>query len=127
MAARQPQQEHKPTTTTATETPSSTSSSTSTQFSSRGAIPPVAQEAGSQLPGFSASQQAFGQHDISAVQAQAHTGGPAAIGAQAYATGTPIHLGGELEGGESEGDEMLGHEASHVVQQKQGRVKGPQI
>jgi hypothetical protein len=42
-------------------------------------------------------------------------GGPGALGAQAYAQGSDIHVGPGQE-------QHLPHEAAHVVQQKQGQV-----
>jgi hypothetical protein len=67
-------------------------------------------------------QRAFGRHDVSSVQA--HAGGEAAasasaMGAQAYATGNHIVLGG--------GADLFteAHEAAHVVQQRGGvQLKG---
>lgn len=54
--------------------------------------------------------------DLSDVQVHRNSSQPAALGAQAYAQGNQIHLGAGQE-------KHLPHEAWHVVQQKQGRVK----
>jgi len=54
--------------------------------------------------------------DMSDVRVHRHSDKPAQIGALAYAQGSDIHLGPGQE-------QHLGHEAWHVVQQKQGRVR----
>ena len=80
------------------------------QQSSQGAIPPVSAATTPQPQTQSASDRAFGA-DFSDVQV--HGGGDAAIGAQAFAGGNDIHLGG-AEGG----DGHVAHEAAHTVQQR---------
>jgi hypothetical protein len=76
----------------------------------------------SPLPHADTIQRAFGRHDISAVQA--HTGGEAAasasaMGADAYATGNQVVLGGGTD------LHTVAHEAAHVVQQRGGvQLKG---
>jgi hypothetical protein len=62
-------------------------------------------------------QRAFGGHDVSGVQA--HVGRDAtasadAMGAQAYATGNHVVLGGGAD------LHTVAHEAAHVVQQRSG-------
>lgn len=66
-------------------------------------------------------EQAFGA-DFSAVRI--HQGGQAsAIGALAYTQGTDIHFApGQYDPFSAKGQELLGHELTHVVQQAQGRV-----
>jgi hypothetical protein len=46
------------------------------------------------------------------------------MGAKAYAQGTDIHFApGQFKPESREGQELIGHELGHVVQQKEGRVK----
>ncbi len=46
------------------------------------------------------------------------------LGAQAYTQGSDIHFApGKFQPNTNEGKELLGHELTHVVQQKQGRVQ----
>jgi Domain of unknown function (DUF4157) len=71
----------------------------------------------SALPYADTVQRLFGRHDISAIQA--HTGGEAAasasaMGADAYATGNHVVLGGGTD------LHTVAHEAAHVVQQRGG-------
>lgn len=68
---------------------------------------------------------AFGT-DFSAVRI--HEGGQAAaLGAQAFTKGTDIHFApGRYDPHGQRGQELLGHELAHVVQQSQGRVSGGQ-
>jgi hypothetical protein len=74
------------------------------------------------LPHRATIQQLFGRHDISGVQA--HTGADAAasaraMGAEAYATGNHVVLGGGAD------LHTVAHEAAHVVQQRAGvHLKG---
>jgi hypothetical protein len=76
----------------------------------------------SAVPHAETIQRAFGRHDVSGVQA--HTGPEAgasaqAMGAQAYATGNHIVLGGNAD------LHTVAHEAAHVVQQRGGvQLKG---
>ena len=60
--------------------------------------------------------------DFSAVRI--HEGSQSqAIGARAYTQGTDIHFApGEYQPASPAGQELLGHELAHVVQQRQGRV-----
>ena len=57
-----------------------------------------------------------------------HQGGEAqAMGATAYAQGTDLHFApGAYDPGSKSGKELLGHELTHVVQQREGRVETPQ-
>jgi uncharacterized protein DUF4157 len=76
----------------------------------------------SSLPYRETIQRAFGRHDVSAVEA--HTGNEASasargMGADAYATGNHIILGGRTD------LHTVAHEAAHVVQQRGGvQLKG---
>ena len=76
----------------------------------------------SPLPHRAEIQQLFGHHDISAIQA--HTGPEAAdsaraMGADAFATGNHVILGGRSD------LHTVAHEAAHVVQQRGGvQLKG---
>jgi hypothetical protein len=67
-------------------------------------------------------EDSFGA-DFSAVRI--HTGDQAqALGARAFTQGTSIHFAaGEYDPGSQRGQELLGHELAHVVQQSQGRVQ----
>jgi hypothetical protein len=60
--------------------------------------------------------------DLSSVRV--HEGSEAgALGAQAFAQGTDIHFApGHYDPGSTAGQELIGHELAHVVQQSQGRV-----
>jgi len=84
--------------------------------------PPVS-SSGSPLPGpvRHKMETAFGA-DFSAVRI--HQGQQATmIGAQAYTTGSDIHFApGQYDPHSSAGQQLLGHELWHVVQQKEGRV-----
>jgi Domain of unknown function (DUF4157) len=66
-------------------------------------------------------ETAFG-HDFSAVRV--HQGHEATIvGAQAFTNGNDIHFApGTYDPHSAQGQQVLGHELWHVVQQKQGRV-----
>ena len=68
---------------------------------------------------------AFGA-DFSGVRV--HEGGEAgAMGAQAFTRGQDLHFApGQYQPGTPAGDELIGHELTHVVQQQQGRVAVPQ-
>lgn len=67
-------------------------------------------------------EQTFGT-DFSDVRV--HTGNQAEqVGALAYAQGNDIHFApGQYNPETSKGQELLGHELAHIVQQKQGRVR----
>jgi hypothetical protein len=68
-------------------------------------------------------ESAFGS-DFSAVRI--HEDGAAdSAGAQAYARGTDLHFGpGTYDPDSPQGLELIGHELTHVVQQRQGRAPG---
>jgi hypothetical protein len=70
-------------------------------------------------------ESAFGQ-DFSDVRV--HTGGAAAsVGALAYTQGTDIHFQpGQYNPASLSGQETIGHELAHVVQQRAGVVASPQ-
>ena len=84
---------------------------------------PASVGGGSKLPsGVQAKmEQSFGT-DFSDVRI--HEGSHAsAIGALGYTQGTDIHFAsGQYQPHSQEGQELLGHELTHVMQQKQGRV-----
>ena len=63
--------------------------------------------------------------DFSAVRI--HEGPRAsALGARAYTQGTDIHFApGQYDPGSRRGQELMGHELTHVVQQSQGRARVP--
>lgn len=65
--------------------------------------------------------------DFSAVQVFASSELPAAVGARAFARGNELHFAaGQYDPGSSAGQELIGHELTHVVQQRQGRVAATQ-
>lgn len=72
-------------------------------------------------------EQAFGA-DFSSVRLVANSPTPAALGAEAFAQGEEIHFApGRWNDGSEESHALLGHELTHVIQQRQGRVQaGPQ-
>lgn len=73
--------------------------------------------ASSPLPHAETIQRLFGRHDISGIQAHAASDAAAsarAMGAEAYATGNHVVLGGRTD------LHTVAHEAAHVVQQRGG-------
>lgn len=70
-------------------------------------------------------ERSFGQ-DFSAVRV--HEGEQAAsVGALAYASGSHLHFApGNYQPDSTRGQELIGHELAHVVQQREGRVAVPQ-
>ncbi|WP_088830152.1 eCIS core domain-containing protein [Paenibacillus tyrfis] len=87
------------------------------------AAPPVQRKGeGMPEPVRAKMEQTFGT-DFSDVRV--HTGTQAEqVGALAYAQGNDIHFAtGQYNPETSKGQELLGHELAHIVQQKQGRVK----
>lgn len=71
------------------------------------------------------AERAFGS-DLADVRIH-HDGAADAVGAQAFARGNDVHLGRDADLSSRQGQELLGHELAHVVQQRQGRVaEGPQ-
>ncbi len=64
------------------------------------------------------------QEDFSDVQVTKDSDQATKMGAQAFTQGDKIHFApGNYKPHTSEGQELIGHELAHVVQQKQGRVK----
>ncbi len=64
------------------------------------------------------------QEDFSDVQVTKDSDEATQMGAQAFAQGNKIHFApGNYKPHSTEGQELIGHELAHVVQQKQGRVK----
>jgi hypothetical protein len=62
--------------------------------------------------------------DFSDVKVHANSSKAPQIGALAYTQGQDIHFApGQYNPGSSAGQQLLGHELAHVVQQRQGRVK----
>ncbi|CAN5151695.1 hypothetical protein BH09BAC1_BH09BAC1_21980 [soil metagenome] len=62
--------------------------------------------------------------DFSDVNVHANSPKATALGAQAYAQGSDIHMApGKYDTASTGGQELLGHELAHVVQQRQGRVQ----
>lgn len=88
------------------------------------AAAPAATSGGSKLPApvQARMEHAFGT-DFSAVRV--HEGQEAgSLGALAYTQGTDIHFApGQYQPGSEQGQKLLGHELTHVVQQAQGRVR----
>ncbi len=64
------------------------------------------------------------QEDFSEVKVTKESDEPTQMGAQALRKGNDVHFApGKFNPGSSEGQELIGHEFTHVVKQKQGRVK----
>ena len=75
------------------------------------------------LPGATRAKME-GAFDASFANVRVHEGAEApAIGAQAYTQGADIHFApGAYAPGTAAGDQLIGHELAHVVQQREGRV-----
>ena len=86
----------------------------------------LARGGGSPLPPavLAKMEGAFGA-DFSAVRV--HVGPQASrIGALAFATGNELYFApGQYDPGSVRGQQLIGHELAHVVQQRQGRVRAP--
>ena len=68
-------------------------------------------------------ESSFGT-DFSGVNIHANSGQATNIGALAYTQGNDVHFApGQFNPGSTKGQELLGHELTHVVQQRQGRVR----
>lgn len=68
-------------------------------------------------------ENSFGA-DFSDVKVHANSTKASDIGAQAYAQGSDIHMApGKFNPSSQSGQELLGHELTHVVQQREGRVQ----
>ncbi len=64
------------------------------------------------------------QEDFSDVQVTKDSNEATQMGAQAFAQGNKIHFApGNYKPHSTEGQELIGHELAHVIQQKKGRVK----
>jgi hypothetical protein len=89
--------------------------------------PPVATGGGASLPG-EVQTKMEGSFGTSFSDVRVHQGPEAAsIGAVAYTRGSDIHFQpGAYDPGSQSGQQLLGHELTHVVQQRAGRVSTPQ-
>ncbi|GAA5033327.1 hypothetical protein GCM10011506_25410 [Marivirga lumbricoides] len=68
-------------------------------------------------------EKAF-QSDFSDVNITQNSSEATNMGALAFTQGNDVHFApGQYNPGTSEGQELIGHELTHVIQQKQGRVK----
>jgi len=68
-------------------------------------------------------ESSFGT-DFSGVNIHTNSGQATNIGALAYTQGNDVHFApGQFNPGTQKGQELIGHELTHVVQQRQGRVK----
>ena len=68
-------------------------------------------------------ENSFGT-DFSGVNVHQNSEQASNIGALAYTQGNDVHFApGQYNPGSTKGQELLGHELAHVVQQRQGRVK----
>ena len=68
-------------------------------------------------------ENSFGT-DFSDVSIHKNSDNATNIGALAYTQGNDVHFApGQYEPGSQKGQELLGHELTHVVQQREGRVK----
>jgi hypothetical protein len=62
--------------------------------------------------------------DLSNVRVHPNSGKATEVGALAYTQGTDVHFApGQFKPESSAGQQLLGHELTHVVQQSQGRVQ----
>lgn len=86
--------------------------------------PQAAQDGGNGLPApvLAKMQRAFGA-DFGGVRFHPSSPEAAALGAQAFARGGEVHVApGHWDPESQQGQELIGHELAHVVQQAQGRV-----
>ena len=73
--------------------------------------------------GVQQSMESTFNHDFSQVKVHPNSQNAVNAGALAYTQGTDIHFApGQYQPGSQKGQELLGHELTHVVQQSQGRV-----
>ncbi|PKN59008.1 MAG: hypothetical protein CVU56_02635 [Deltaproteobacteria bacterium HGW-Deltaproteobacteria-14] len=71
-------------------------------------------------------ESAFG-HDFSDVRIHRGSAAASSVGATAFARGTDIHFApGRFDAASQSGLDVLGHELTHIVQQRAGRVSVPQ-
>lgn len=89
--------------------------------------PPPPSGGGSPLPrDVQAKMEGSFGEDFSGVRVH-ESPSASAMGAQAYASGNDVTFApGQYQPKSEQGQALLGHELAHVVQQKQGRVPGPQ-
>lgn len=82
---------------------------------------------GRALPdGVRRKMEAFFKADFSSVRIYQGTAAQS-IGAHAFTMGTDIHFApGQYSPDTARGQQLLGHELAHVLQQRQGRVRAPQ-
>jgi pimeloyl-ACP methyl ester carboxylesterase len=72
-------------------------------------------------------ESSFGQ-DFSDVNIHTDSDNATKLGAKAYAQGKDVHFApGEFQPNSKEGQELIGHELTHVVQQKEGKVQGGEV
>ncbi|MFY0566323.1 DUF4157 domain-containing protein [Archangium lansingense] len=106
-------------TTTPAPTPSAvptTGASTTVSSADLGRSEPLAPEAASRF------SQAYGQ-DLSGVRVHPDSPLPGALGARAFAVGNDIAFARDTyQPGSSEGQQLIGHELAHVVQQSRGQM-----
>lgn len=63
-------------------------------------------------------------HDFSNVDIHENSGKASGIGAKAYAQGNEVHFApGQFNPESEKGQELIGHELAHVVQQREGKVE----
>ncbi|PIE18510.1 MAG: hypothetical protein CSA66_04690 [Proteobacteria bacterium] len=87
-----------------------------------------AQGAGEAIPGGVRErfESAFG-HDFGDIRIHRGSSQAMAVGATAFARGNDIHFApGRFDAGSQSGLDVLGHELTHIVQQRAGRVPIPQ-
>lgn len=80
---------------------------------------------GAQLPGGVMGQMESSMGaDFSDVRIHTNSASATDAGALAYTQGNDIHFGpGQFSPGSTSGQELIGHELAHVVQQREGRVQ----
>jgi len=85
---------------------------------------PASEGAKSKLPdGVKGKMEACFGTDFSDVNVHANSDKATEIGALAYAQGSDVHFApGQFNPDSQKGQELIGHELAHVVQQKEGRV-----
>jgi hypothetical protein len=72
-------------------------------------------------------ENSFGE-DFSDVTIHTDSDKATELGAKAYAQGKDLHFApGEFQPNSKEGQELIGHELTHVVQQKEGTVQGGEV
>jgi hypothetical protein len=72
-------------------------------------------------------ESSFGE-DFSDVNIHTDSDKATELGAKAFAQGKDLHFApGEFQPNSKEGQELIGHELTHVVQQKEGTVQGSEV